>query len=180
MAFFPFLAYLPSVSTVFPCTWQRLPSSGRSGSASSSEEIIKEGDDKAVFGILDFLDDKYIPQPRDLHQNALKGFFYDLSIRNGETYRQFITRYDTAVRKLKEQGVDLPSVVKGFMLLRKLKLDANQESMILSSTHGKMEIKEVIEEVSQSHFSGRKGATRKQDVFEALGQGARSRRHQSS
>ena len=66
------------------------------------------------------------------------------------------------------------------MLLRKLKLDANQESMILSSTHGKMEIKEVIEEVSQSHFSGRKGATRKQDVFEALGQGARSRRHQSS
>ena len=61
------------------------------------------------------------------------------------------------MRKLKEQGVDLPSVVKGFMLLRKLKLDANQESMILSSTHGKMEIKEVIEEVSQSHFSGRKG-----------------------
>lgn len=132
-----------------------------------------------MFGILDFLDDLYIPQPRDLHQNALKGFFYDLSIRNGEAYLQFITRYDTAVRKLKEQGVDLPSVVKCFMLLRKLKLDANQESMILSSTHGKMEIKEVIEEVSQSHFSGRKGATRKQDVFEALGQGARSRRHQS-
>ena len=130
------------------------------------EEIIKEDGEKAVFGILD---DKYLPQPRDLLQNALKGFFYELNIRNGETYPQFITRYDTAVRKLKEQGVDLPSVVKGFMLLRKLKLDANQESMILSSTNGKMEFKEVIEKV-RAIFPEGKGASRKQDVFEALDQ----------
>lgn len=128
------------------------------------EEIIKDGGDKAVFAILD---EKYLPQPRDLLQNALKGYFYDLNIKSGETYPQFITRYDTAVRKLREQQVDLPEVVKGFMLLRKLKLDVNQESMVLSATHGKMEMKEVIEKV-RAIFPEGKGASRRQDVFEAL------------
>ena len=73
-----------------------------------------------------------------------------------------------------EQEVDLPSGVKGFMLIRKLKLDANQESMILSATNGQMDFKEVIEKV-RAIFPEGKRANRRLDVFEALDQGAEAR-----
>ena len=126
------------------------------------EDIIKEGGEKTILAILD---EKYLPQPRDLLQEALRGFFYDLVIKPGETYQQFLTRFDTALRKLKTQEVVLPDVVLGFMLLRKLKLESGQESMILTATGGKMEVKEVIANV-RAIFPEGKGTTRNKDVFE--------------
>ena len=59
----------------------------------------------------------------------------------------------------------LPDVVLGFMLLRKLKLESGQESMVLTATGGKMEIKEVIANV-RAIFPEAKGTTRNKEVFE--------------
>lgn len=96
------------------------------------EDLMKSGGAKLIW---ETLDEKYLPQPRDLLQRALKNFFYDLSCKPSETYVQFLARFDAANRLLKEQSVELPSTVKGYMLLKKLRLDGNQESMVLTHTH---------------------------------------------
>lgn len=126
--------------------------------------LTKEGGDKAIFAMLD---EKYLPQPRDLLQSALKGFFYDLTVKGGESYAQFYARFDAALRKLKEQDIDLPEIVKGFMLIKKLKLESQQESMILTTTGGDMELKKVVEAVKNVFPEG-KGSTRSgKEVFMA-------------
>ena len=134
------------------------------------EDIIKEGGEKTILAILD---EKYLPQPRDLLQEALRGFFYDLVIKPGETYQQFLTRFDTALRKLKTQEVVLPDVVLGFMLLRKLKMEPNQESMILTATGGKMDIKDVVTHV-RAIFPEGKGTSRNKEVFEVTAEASSS------
>ena len=55
------------------------------------EDLIKAEGDKLIFNALD---EKYLPQPRDLIQQALKGYFYELSVRPGETFQQFIARHE--------------------------------------------------------------------------------------
>ena len=49
------------------------------------DTLVKEGGDEEIFKVLD---EKYLPQPRDLMQQALKGFFYELSIKPGETFQR--------------------------------------------------------------------------------------------
>ena len=120
------------------------------------DEIIQENGDKKIFEILD---EKYQPQPRDLLHAALKGYFYDLAIRPGESYQQFLARYDAALRKMTEQRIELPQVVKVYMLLKKLRLDANQESLVLTATSGKMELEDTIKAV-RSVFPEGRGATK--------------------
>ncbi len=97
------------------------------------EDLIKADGDKLIFNALD---EKYLPQPRDLIQQALKGYFYELSVRPGQTYQQFIAWHESAVRKLKEQDIELPSKVRGFIFLKKLRLDSQQEAMVLTATKG--------------------------------------------
>lgn len=131
-------------------------------------EIIKETGQKRIFTILD---EKYLPQPRDLLQTALKGFFYDLSIKPGESFQQFLARYDAAVRRLREQKVELPKEVRGFMLIKKLRLENQQESMLLTYTTGNLEIEQVTK-VVRSVFPEGKGGTRSQkDIFQAESMG---------
>ena len=128
------------------------------------DEIIQENGDKKIFQILD---DKYLPQPRDLLHAALKGYFYDLSIKPGESYQQFLARYDAALRKMTEQKIELPKVVKGYMLLKKLRLDASQESLVLTATSGKMELEDTIKAVRSVFPEGRGSTKSSKEAFVA-------------
>ena len=110
----------------------------------SVEDLTKEGGDKQIWAVLD---DKYKPQERDLLQHALKNFFYDLAVKPSESYTQFLARFDAANRLLREQQIDLPSPVKGYMLLKKLKLEPTPESMVLTHTGSKLEVEHVIKAV---------------------------------
>ena len=127
------------------------------------DTLIKEGGDEEIFKVLD---EKYLPQPRDLMQQALKGFFYELQIRPGETFQQFIARFDAAQRKLKEQKVTLPKEVQGFFLLRKLRLDSTQESLVLTATRGSLEIKDILDNVRGIFPEGRGSAKSQKEVFQ--------------
>ena len=60
------------------------------------DEISQENGDKKIIKILD---EKHQPQPRDLLHAAPQGYFYDFAIRPGESYQQFLARYDAALRK---------------------------------------------------------------------------------
>ena len=110
----------------------------------SVEDIVKEGGEKAIFTTLD---EKYLPQPRDLLHQALKNFFYDLSVKQGEGYQQFLARFDAATRKMAEQEVKLPGKALGFMLLKKMRFEAREESMVLTATKGDMDIRAAIRSI---------------------------------
>ena len=129
------------------------------------EGICAENGDKAIWAILD---DKYNPQPVDLLQSSLKTFFHELSVKPMETYRQFFARFAAAQRKLEEQKVVLPKVALGFLFMKKLRLEASQESLILTTSGGKLEIEEVIR-ATNTIFPEGKGSsvkTSSKDVFQ--------------
>ena len=123
-------------------------------------EIVKENGEKAIFSMLD---EKYLPQPRDLLQTALKGYFYELSIKPGESFQTFLARYDAALRRLKEQKVDLPKEVTGFMLIKKLRLETQQESMLLTATDGGLELDQVTKSIRAVFPEGRGGTRQQKD-----------------
>lgn len=125
------------------------------------EDLTKAGGDKKIWALLD---DKYGPQPRDLMQQALKGYFYDLQVKQSETYVQFLARYEAANRKLVEQGVDLPSPVRGYMLVKKLKLEPTHESMVLTHSQGSLEYDDVVKAV-RGIFPDGKGSSKTKDIF---------------
>ena len=104
------------------------------------EDLCSEGGDVKIFKLLD---EKFGPLPMDMMQKALRTFFYEFQIKPAESYQQFLARFASADRLLQEQKVDLPPEVKGYMLIRKLKLDSASEAMILTATHGVLKFKEV-------------------------------------
>ena len=116
------------------------------------DKICKSGGDDAIFKVLD---DKYGPQPVDLLNTARKTFFYELQINTGETLRQFHVRFTPATRLLEEAEVKLPEVVKGYLLLKKLKLDASQEATVLMAADGKLD--EVWKAVQRIFPEGKAG-----------------------
>ena len=134
----------------------------------SVEDLMKTGGDERIWEILD---EKYGPQPRDLLQHAMKNFFYDLQVRPSETFTQFLARFAAAMRLLKEQAVELPAPVAGYMLLKKLRLEASQESMVLTHSQGKMDWKEIERAVRDIFPEGRGSTKSQKEVFQAEDQG---------
>ena len=127
------------------------------------DKLCAEGGDKAIFKLLD---EKCSPQPVDLLHTALKTFFYELQASAGESYRQFHVRFTSALRLLEEQDVKLPPVVQGYLLLKKLRLDANQEAMVLTAASGDMA---QTWRAVQSIFPERKAGpvAKQREVFQA-------------
>ena len=62
--------------------------------------------------------------------------------------------------------MDLPPEVKGYMLIRKLKLDSASEAMILTATHGVLKFKEVSDAVKAIYPDGKGTASSKsKEIF---------------
>ena len=106
----------------------------------SVADLCKEGGYKDM---LDALDQKYSKRKEEEVQHYLKEYFYRCTIRQNETFRQFVVRLETTYKKLAEHGIDLPSTVKGWMLMKKMHLDMTQEALILTSTSGSLKYEDV-------------------------------------
>ena len=75
--------------------------------------------------------------------SALSRLTYHLKRQRQETARQFLARWETAERKVKEHKVDLPSVYRGFLLINALGLSEGDIKALLNYTHGSIEPKEI-------------------------------------
>lgn len=130
------------------------------------EDICSEGGDQKIWKIMD---EKYSPQPIDLLQEGLRGFFYELQVKQGESFRQFSARFTAAQRKLEEQKVTLPEVVQGFLFMKKLKLDAQHESMLLTMSGGKLELSSILHAMNAIFPVGKGGMCKAnvKDVYQA-------------
>ncbi|CAL1167422.1 unnamed protein product [Cladocopium goreaui] len=106
----------------------------------SISELCQEGGYKQV---LSALDQKYSKRKEEEVQQYLKEYFYRCTIRQNETFRQFVVRLETTYKKLAEHGIELPPTVKGWMLMKKMNLDMTQEALILTSTSGSLKYEDV-------------------------------------
>lgn len=97
----------------------------------------------------------------------MKNFFYEFVIKPGESYQQFLARFDAAHRKLVEQSVELPPVARGCTPVKKLKLDQKDEPMVLTAAKGDVAITEVIGAVRSIFPDGRGQNAKSKEVFQA-------------
>ena len=125
------------------------------------EDLAREGGEKRIFEVLD---ERYKPLEKDDMNDALKEFFFDVQIKPGEAMKSFITRLATSHRKLAEQGVSLPKEVQGWFLLKKMRLDSNQEAMILTTTGGSYSVDEVNRAV-RAVLANTKGSAKPKETF---------------
>ena len=129
------------------------------------EKIMAEDGYKTVFSILD---EKYQNLKEDEMHQALREYFYTVSVRSGESFRNFIARQDNVYRRLVQHGIKLPEEVQGWFLLKKLHLDSSQEALVLTSTSGSLQ-KAAVTKALRAIFPSGKGqpAKKSNDVFEA-------------
>ena len=120
------------------------------------EKLCAEDGDKLVFKLLD---DRFGPQPTDLLQKALKEFFYELQVKQGEPFQQFAARFYAA-------NLKLPDKVLGFFMMKKLRLDSTQEAMVLTATRGELKKDEIAQAIKAVFPEGKGGVSQRQrDVF---------------
>ncbi|CAE7247976.1 unnamed protein product, partial [Symbiodinium microadriaticum] len=108
------------------------------------EKLIKDGGHELVFKALD---DKYQELEKDALHKHLTEYFYGVSIKGGETYRNLVVRLETSYRRLQEHKVELPEEVRGWFLLRKLGLESTAEAMILTHTKGSLKYPDISKAV---------------------------------
>lgn len=130
------------------------------------EKICCETGAESIWQVLD---EKYGPQQIDLLQDAMKTFFHELQVKNGEPFRQFLVRFEASKRKLEELEVKLPAVVLGFMFLKKLRLESQSESMLLTATSGDLGYDKLVKAMKAVFPEGKGSSVTKnsKDVFAA-------------
>jgi hypothetical protein len=130
------------------------------------EKII---DDEGYKNVLALLDEKYKELEGHELQRVLKEYFYEITIKSQETYRNFTVRLETSYRALVRHGVQLPDEVRGWFLMRKLSLDATAEAMVLTSSGGSIKYDQVVKAIKSVFPYGKSGTGTKQskEVFMA-------------
>lgn len=79
------------------------------------EDLAKGGGEQLIFKVLD---ERFKPLEKEDMREALNQFFFETSIRSGESMKAFPTKFATCYRKLVQQEVELPSQVQEWFLLR--------------------------------------------------------------
>eukprot|EP00435_Cladocopium_sp_Y103_P061432 s737_g23.t1 len=118
-------------------------------------EINVITEEKGYQEVFKVLDERYKELDKDELQRCLKDYFYATPIKQNETYRNFIIRLDTAYRGLTRHKVELPEPVRGWILMRKLSLDATSEALIMTSTKGSLKYPEIVEALKALFPNGR-------------------------
>eukprot|EP00959_Pyramimonas_sp_CCMP1952_P111732 2336990-Pyramimonas_sp.AAC.1 len=71
-------------------------------------------------------------------------FYKQLHRRAGEDLNSWMIRFGEARSQLDEEDVALPARTAGWWLIEKTGLSETQKSMLMTSTGGSMEIREVV------------------------------------
>ena len=127
------------------------------------EDLCKSGGERLIFAALD---ERYKALEKDEMAEALREYFQELTVKPGELMKNFVTRLATAERKLQEQGVNLPTEVQGWFMLRKMRLDTTSEAMILTATQGSYKVEAVIRAV-RAVLPNQRGSSRSKETLVA-------------
>ena len=85
----------------------------------------------------------YGEEKRESMLSACARLTYHLRRQKGETARAFMTRWDTAERKIREHDVRLPQEYLGFLMVNALQLDSEKTKLLLNYTKGSLQVADV-------------------------------------
>ena len=67
---------------------------------------------------------------------ALSKVTYHLKCQKNETARQFLAKWESAERQVREHNVELPAIYRGFLLINALSLTDQEIKTLLTFTQG--------------------------------------------
>eukprot|EP00435_Cladocopium_sp_Y103_P042258 s916_g11.t1 len=85
----------------------------------------------------------YGEEKRESMLSACARLTYHLKRQKGESSRAFMTRWDTAERKIREHDVRLPQEYLGFLMVNALQLDSEKTKLLLNFTKGSLQVADV-------------------------------------
>ena len=103
--------------------------------ARNGEKLIALMDSKEFYG----------EEQRESMLAACSRLTFHLKRNKGETARSFMTRWDTAERKVREHEVRLPADFLGFLMVNALQLDSERTKLLLNYTKGSLKVSDVKE-----------------------------------
>eukprot|EP00435_Cladocopium_sp_Y103_P046298 s788_g13.t1 len=87
----------------------------------------------------------YGEEQRESMLAACSRLTFHLKRQRGEAAGQFMTRWDTAERKVREHDVKLPADFLGFLMVNALQLDSEKTKLLLNYTKGSLKVADVKE-----------------------------------
>eukprot|EP00434_Breviolum_minutum_P025504 symbB.v1.2.022535.t1/scaffold2006.1/size92704/3 len=87
----------------------------------------------------------YGEEKRESMLAACSRLTFHLKRQRGESARSFMTRWDTAERKVREHEVKLPQEFLGFLMVNALQLDSEKTKLLLNYTKGALSVTDVKE-----------------------------------
>ena len=97
--------------------------------------------------LIDLMDSRefYGEEKRESMLAACSRLTFHLKRQRGESARSFMTRWDTAERKVREHEVKLPPEFLGFLMVNALQLDSEKTKLLLNYTKGALTVADVKE-----------------------------------
>eukprot|EP00435_Cladocopium_sp_Y103_P056623 s299_g19.t1 len=87
----------------------------------------------------------YGEEKRESMLSACARITFHLRRQKGEAARAFMTRWDSAERKIREHDVRLPQEYLGFLMVNALQLDSEKTKLLLNYTKGSLQVADVKE-----------------------------------
>ena len=117
---------------------------GTARAAADEVPLDKIKSEEGVTAILDKLREHYQPHLESTMPRAFERAIYGESRKAKETLQEYVIRMDKAFKELRDEGVELPGVVRGYVMYRQASLTSTQEDQVTTWTAGNFERSEVV------------------------------------
>eukprot|EP00435_Cladocopium_sp_Y103_P001618 s5475_g1.t1 len=118
--------------------------SGTARAAADEVSLDKIKSEEGVTAILEKLREHYQPHLESTMPRAFEKAIYGESRKSRESLQDYVIRMDKGFKELKDEGVELPSIVRGYVMYRQASLTSTQEDQVTTWTSGNFERAEVV------------------------------------
>ena len=117
---------------------------GSARAAADEVPLEKIQSEDGVRAILGKLEEHFMPHLEAAMPKSFEKAVYGDSRKSKESIQDYIIRMDQAFKELKEESVELPEVVRGYIIFRQANLSQTQEDQVTTWTAGRYERSEVV------------------------------------
>ena len=117
---------------------------GSARAAADEVPLDKIQSEDGVQAILGKLEEHFMPHLEAAMPKSFEKAVYGESRKSKESIQDYIIRMDQAFKELREESVELPEVVRGYIIFRQANLSQTQEDQVTTWTAGRYERAEVV------------------------------------
>ena len=121
---------------------RHLSGPARSAADEVPAQVLKS--EAGVKAILDKLSEHFMPHLEAAMPKAFEKAIYGEQRKSKETFQEYVIRMDASFKELEDEGVNLPAVVRGYILYRQANLSSVQEDQVVTWTQGNYSREQVV------------------------------------